>query len=119
MNEKLFLFNLDSEAEQFVKKIAGQMNIPVKIVPDNVWDSTVQEIVDGKERKTEAPPKIIGSLLLFHYISQKHFDRLLLELRKKDVKIDLKAIYTKTNSKWTIKHLYMELMREKIAYSKR
>ena len=56
------------------------------------------------------------SLMVFCNVSEKHFNKLLFELRTKNIAVDYKAALTETNRYWTVGRLYPELVRERQNY---
>jgi len=51
--------------------------------------------------------------MLFCDVTEKHFDKLLFEMRMKNVSVDYKAVLTPSNRQWTIPQLLRELERER------
>ena len=49
-------------------------------------------------------------------ILEKQLDRLLMDFRNRNVKIDYKMVMTATNASWDVLHVYFEAQREKIMY---
>ena len=48
---------------------------------------------------------------------EKHLNRMLFELKSRKVQIDLKAILTPTNRRWTLRQLHDELKRERASFT--
>ena len=57
------------------------------------------------------------SILIFCDLSEKHLNRMLFELKSRKVQIDLKAILTPTNRRWTLRQLHGELNRERASFT--
>lgn len=65
------------------------------------------------EETGEEIPVIPSEMLVFRNFSSGRLDQLLMNLRKAGVpKVDLKAVVTEHNSKWTFYQLYEELKEE-------
>ena len=57
-------------------------------------------------------------MLVLHQFTERRLDQLLFQLRKAGVpKIELKAIVTEQNSRWTLYQLYEELRKEREAFA--
>lgn len=65
------------------------------------------------ESQTEELPVIPEEMLVMHHFTSRRIDELLANLRKAGVpKIQLKAVVTDTNCRWTFYHLYEEISAE-------
>lgn len=119
--EKLLIFHFDDTNYRKLEQIARSLNISCEKVPDTLYNQTIAAIASGRPNPLIAPAsgKVPSeSLLLMCNLTDNHMDRLLEELRKKNVSIDYKAILTPTNQKWTVFQLMLEMYREKAAYQK-
>lgn len=115
--EKILLFQCEY-AEQ-IKQIAANLKIRTEVVEKEFFRETIASLEKGKiEKPVEAftgnPPE--GSLLVFCNVTEKHFDRMLAEFKKKQISITYKAVMTPTNRTWSVLRLYLELEREKKSY---
>ena len=114
---QVLLFQCDENSVQQIRQILVPMKISCRTVPQTKFHLTLTEII-----KNQADDGFFGgdapkeSLLVMCDFSEKQVDRLLLELRRKEVKIDHKAVLTKTNKDWDINHLYFEMRREKLMH---
>lgn len=112
---KVLLFQCKDELA--VRQILTPMKIKVISVPkekmhltlgeleSNLWD----EGIFGGEYPQE-------SMLVMCDFTENQMNKLLLELRRKKVKIDYKAMMTPTNRDWDVLHMYFEMAREKAMY---
>ena len=116
--EKILLFNVENTAP--IKTLLSPMKIKVFSVPKELYDSPLKKIVDSKlptENETSEGTENSESLMLFCNISDKKMDKILFKMRQQNISVTYKAMLTPTNSTWTVKRLFLELMREHIAYS--
>lgn len=116
--EKLLTFHLDDTNYRKLEQIAHSLKIICEKVLDTSYNQTIEALASGKINPLVAP--VTGrvpaeSLLLMCNLTDKHMDKLLAELRKKNVPFDYKAILTPTNQKWTVFQLMLEMYREKEA----
>ena len=111
--EKIILFQIADDRE--VKKLAGNLRIRLIYAGEDNLTDTIEAIAEGKKSATVLQPsgKVTESALIFCDVSEKHFNKILFELRKKNALIDYKAVMTPTNKKWTLSHLLEELKKEK------
>lgn len=114
--EKIILFQIEDSRE--IERLAANMGIRVI----HAGPETYQEILENIAMERVSPPTapyqggpLPGSLMVFCDVSEKHFNRLLFELRSRKAAVDLKAVMTPTNRKWTVLQLYRELERERAA----
>ena len=117
--EKLLIFHLDDTEYQKLNQIAHSLKIICEKIPDTSYNQTIEALASGKISPLVAPAtgKVpTESLLLMCNLTDKRMDKLLAELRAKNVRIDYKAILTPTNKKWTVFQLLLEMYREKAAY---
>ena len=85
---------------------AAQNAVPVESVPEG---AAVQE----GQTEQSALPFIQDEMLVMHGFTGRRIDELLLGLRKAGVpKVELKAIVTESNARWTFYHLYEEIKEE-------
>ena len=115
--EKILLFQCENTQE--IKQIAAALKIKTAEIGTEFFRETIGALEKGdvkqpKEAFTGTPPE--GSLMVFCNVTEKHFDRVLAELRKKQIAVSYKAVMTPTNKRWSVLRLYLELAREKKAY---
>ena len=91
----------------------------------SIYNETLDNIVNGKISSVNSTssasisPLVADnqlpsdSILIFCDLSEKHLNRMLFELKSRKVQIDLKAILTPTNRRWTLRQLHNELERER------
>ena len=105
------------------------MKIRVIKADASIYNETLDNIVNGKISSVNSTssasisPLIADnqlpsdSILIFCDLSEKHLNRMLFELKSRKVKIDLKAILTPTNRRWTLRQLHGELNRERASFT--
>ena len=54
--------------------------------------------------------------MVFCGVNEKHFDKILFELRRKQIPVDYKAVLTPSNRKWSVLMLMLELTKEKNSF---
>ena len=120
--EKLICFQIENTRE--IERLASNMKIRVVHATVAMYDETLDSIVSGKvanNSPTSIPAADIklpsDSILVFCDLSEKHLNRMLFELKSRKVPIDLKAILTPTNRRWTLRQLHNELERERASIS--
>ena len=120
--EKLICFQIENTRE--IERLASNMKIRVVHATAAMYDETLDSIVSGKvanNSPTSIPAADIklpsDSILVFCDLSEKHLNRMLFELKSRKVPIDLKAILTPTNRRWTLRQLHNELERERASIS--
>ena len=125
--EKLICFQIENTRE--IERLASNMKIRVIKADAAMYNEMLDNIVNGKissvngsfsaststlvtENKLPS-----DSILIFCDLSEKHLNRMLFELKSRKVQIDLKAILTPTNRKWTLRQLHDELERERASFT--
>ena len=125
--EKLICFQIENTRE--IERLASNMKIRVITADAAMYNEMLDNIVNGKissvngsfsasisplvtENKLPA-----DSILIFCDLSEKQLNRMLFELKSRKVQIDLKAILTPTNRKWTLRQLHDELKRERASFT--
>lgn len=113
---KVLLFQCKRE-ELAIRQILTPMKIKVVSVPkeklhltlgqleSNLWD----EGIFGDEYPKE-------SMLVMCDFTENQMNKFLLELRRKKVSVDYKAMLTETNRNWDVLHMYFEMAKEKAMY---
>ena len=85
---------------------------------DSLKEKPGEKSDERPNEKRDSP--IEEQILVLHQFTERRLDQLLLELRKAGVpKIELKAIVTEQNSKWTLYQLYEELKKEREAFGEK
>ena len=120
--EKLICFRIENTRE--IERLASNMKIRVIKADASMYNEMLDNIVNGKissvndSFSTSISPLLTDnklpadSILIFCDLSEKHLNRMLFELKSRKVQIDLKAILTPTNRRWTLRQLHDELERE-------
>lgn len=120
--EKLICFQIENTRE--IERLASNMKIRVVHATAAMYDETLDSIVSGKVANN-SPASIpaadikrpTDSILIFCDLSEKHLNRMLFELKSRKVPIDLKAVLTPTNRRWTLRQLHSELERERASFT--
>lgn len=112
---KVLLFQCENENE--IRQVLTPMKIQAVFVPKTKYHMTLGDLF----RETEdegyfggAYPN--GSMIVMCDFTEKQLDRLLMDLRNRNVKIDYKMVMTATNASWDVLHVYFEAQREKMMY---
>lgn len=110
-----------------LKSVLVRMGIRIRnIGPDQVMETvgylagvegfTAAETKDQAEKSEPAGPDLAVipvQMMVLKQFSDKRLNELLVNLRKAGVpKVELKAVLTENNSRWTFYHLYEELKEE-------
>ena len=121
--EKLICFQIENTRE--IERLASNMKIRVIKADASMYNEMLDSIVNGKISSVNSTfsasisPLVTenklpaDNILIFCDLSEKHLNRMLFELKSRKVQIDLKAILTPTNRKWTLRQLHDELERER------
>ena len=120
--EKILAFQMNETDLSILERIAGQLNIRLDIIDKADFKQTVENLVTNN--KIASIEKYDGtgtyeSMILMCDLSDKKMDKLLLSIRKNQLKIGFKAILTPTNRKWNVLKLYLEMERERNAFIKK
>lgn len=121
--EKIILYQIQNSSE--IERLAANMKIRVIHADASLYDETLDAIVSGQAAKmpaasgTNEPRELpAGSILIFCDLSEKHLNRMLFEIRSHKIPVDLKAILTPSNRKWTLRQLHRELERERLSFTR-
>ena len=125
--EKLICFQIENTRE--IERLASNMQIRVITADAAMYNEMLDNIVNGKISSVNSTssasisPAVTDnklpsdSILIFCDLSEKHLNRMLFELKSRKVQIDLKAILTPTNRRWTLRQLHDELKRERASFT--
>ena len=125
--EKLICFQIENTRE--IERLASNMKIRVIMADAAMYNEMLDNIVNGKISSVNGSFSAsistsvtenklpTNSILIFCDLSEKHLNRMLFELKSRKVQIDLKAILTPTNRKWTLRQLHDELERERASFT--
>ncbi|GEM_PF-1172625 len=128
--EKVLLIGMNDMQIREINTICSQMHIGVICVNETQKSFTVKELLNlpfYKEGIAQMPllkrsqdrmSLTKESLLLMSDFTEKHMDRLLLEVRRKNLMITYKAVGTKSNQEWTVNRLLAHMAFEKAQYEK-
>lgn len=116
--EKILAFQVRETDLQKLKEISASMRIKLVVIEKVDFRQTVNDLLSQKKNPIVEPynGQITESMLLLHEFSDKRLDALLKALRREQVKVDFKAVTTKTNIKWTVLQLFFEMEKERKAY---
>ena len=130
--EKLICYQIENTRE--IERLASNMKLRVVYADASLYDETLDAIASGKVQSTATvatganeiartdnlnlSPDSGDSILIFCDLSEKPLNRMLFELKSRKVQIDLKAVLTPTNQKWTLRQLHAELEREKANFTR-
>ena len=130
--EKLICYQIENTRE--IVRLASNMKLRIVYADASLYDETLDAIASGKVQSTATvatganeiartdnlnlSPDSGDSILIFCDLSEKHLNRMLFELKSRKVQIDLKAVLTPTNQKWTLRQLHAELEREKANFTR-
>lgn len=130
--EKLICYQIENTRE--IERLASNMKLRIVYADASLYDETLDAIASGKVQSTATvatganeiartdnlnlSPDSGDSILIFCDLSEKHLNRILFELKSRKVQIDLKAVLTPTNQKWTLRQLHAELEREKANFTR-
>ena len=130
--EKLICYQIENTRE--IERLASNMKLRIVYADASLYDETLDAIASGKVQSTATvatganeiartenlnlSPDSVDSILIFCDLSEKHLNRMLFELKSRKVQIDLKAVLTPTNQKWTLRQLHAELEREKANFTR-
>lgn len=130
MNEMVLYYTPETTARVTkLKSVLVRMGVRIKNIRPEQFEETVGYLagLDGfgprEEGKTadgqgadgqgESPLMITEEVLVMKNFTGKRMDELFFQLRKAGVsRIELKAIVTESNSKWTFHQLYQEIKEE-------
>lgn len=130
--EKLICYQIENT--RVIERLASNMKLRIVYADASLYDETLDAIASGKVQSTATvatganeiartdnlnlSPDSGDSILIFCDLSEKHLNRMLFELKSRKVQIDLKAVLTPTNQKWTLRQLHAELEREKANFTR-
>lgn len=123
MAEKILLYNVKNP--QDIIKAASNMRIVSGFIDESDTNKTLAELATGVRGVTLADitshEALLDkeSLIVFCDVSDKHMDKLLFEIRQKQLNVTFKAVLTDTNKKWNINEMLVEMRRERFEYMRR
>ena len=112
---KVLLFQCENESE--IRQVLTPMKIQAVSVPKTKFHMALGDLAKEKDDGgyfCGAYPN--GSMIVMCDFTEKQLDRLLMDLRNHNVKIDYKMVMTSTNASWDVLHVYFEAQREKMMY---
>ena len=118
--EKLLLYNVKNP--QDIIKTASDMRIVCGFINESDVDKTLAELTSGvrgislSDAAEFHSPDNKESLVIFCDVTDKHMDKILFEMKSRQIAVDYKAVMTETNRAWNIHRLMFEMERERRAY---
>ena len=117
-NMEKILINQVKEKEA-VKQLLAPMKIRLEEIEATDLRQSIGDLAEEKKNVLTAPftgsaPQ--ESLMVFCGVNEKHFDKILFELRRKQIPVDYKAVLTPSNRKWSVLMLMLELTKEKNSF---
>lgn len=132
MREAVLYYNPGNAPKPaLMKSVLVRMGIRIKNVTEEQTGETIgnllgiktEELPDKEEENVAVSQEntdgyIEEQMLVLYQFTERRLDQLLQQLRKAGVpKIELKAIVTEKNSRWTLYQLYEELKKEREAFA--
>ncbi len=118
--EKILAFQIKEGEMQKLKQIVNRMKIHLIAVEKEVYRQTLADLLEQKVNPLlpayDGDP-LAESMIVMDGFTEKRFDILLQAIQNKTVQIDYKAVITPYNKKWNVLQLYLEMKREKAAYT--
>ena len=110
---------LKGKEKEAVKQLLAPMKIRLEEIKATDLRQSIGDLAEGKKNVLTAPftgsaPQ--ESLMVFCGVNEKHFDKILFELRRKQIPVDYKAVLTPSNRKWSVLMLMLELTKEKNSF---
>lgn len=115
--EKILIYQV--KEKEAVKQLLAPMKIRLEEIKTTDLRQSIGDLAEGKKNMLTAPftgsaPR--ESLMVFCGVNEKHFDKILFELRRKQIPVDYKAVLTPSNRKWSVLMLMLELTKEKNSF---
>ena len=115
--EKILIYQV--KEKEAVKQLLAPMKIRLEEIKAADLRQSIGDLAEGKKNVLTAPftgsvPQ--ESLMVFCGVNEKHFDKILFELRRKQIPVDYKAVLTPSNRKWSVLMLMLELTKEKNSF---
>ena len=107
--EKILIYQV--KEKEAVKQLLAPMKIRLEEIKTTDLRQSIGDLAEGKKNVLTAPftgsaPQ--ESLMVFCGVNEKHFDKILFELRRKQIPVDYKAVLTPSNRKWSVLMLMLE-----------
>ena len=126
--EKILLFQVPQQETDAIRRLASNLKIKTQVIAPEQFGCSLGALADGSTSvsqkqtvsaltDTEENKKMpAGSLLVFAGVTEKHVDKILFELRARNITLTYKAVLTDTNRNWDARHMFAEMERERLAY---
>lgn len=112
---KILCYNVDGEAFAELKALASRLGAETVLVSAEDFGKPIAVVASGVKAVSNplAVPSFSESMAVFVSVPDAMLDVLLSSMRKRGIKISLKAVLTPTNALWDALSLYKELCRER------
>ena len=104
--EKILIYQV--KEKEAVKQLLAPMKIRLEEIKTTDLRQSIGDLAEGKKNVLTAP--FTGSA------PQESLDKILFELRRKQIPVDYKAVLTPSNRKWSVLMLMLELTKEKNSF---
>ena len=111
----LLLFNIAPQKRAALQVIALRCGCRMQLVPAEQFGATLSQLLSGERGETVPVEPFTEELLVMAGLNERQLDAVLTDLRRRKVRVPLKAVVTPTNAAWTPGELYDELCRERQA----
>ena len=110
--EKILIYQV--KEKEAVKQLLAPMKIRLEEIEATDLRQSIGDLAEEKKNVLTAPftgsaPQ--ESLMVFCGVNEKHFDKILFELRRKQI-----PVLTPSNRKWSVLMLMLELTKEKNSF---
>lgn len=121
MSKIILVNNIKDDKKTSLEALCKKQNIRMKNVPYNFYGQPIGFLAQlpgmKKEGNVYKGDAIEEEILVFADFDDSELDSFLAEYKAMGIEtIDLKAVVTPTNMKWTFASLYRELVQERNAY---
>ena len=115
--EKILIYQVkETEA---VKQLLASMKIRLEEIKTTDLRKSIGDLAEGKKNVLTAPYTVRApqeSHMEFCGVFFLFFNKILFELRRKQIPVDYKAVLTPSNRKWSVLKLMLELTKEKNSF---
>ena len=121
MNTPLLLcYRIEEDICIELKKLAKPFGVSLRRVPPSAYELPIGAVVAGMEGKSSPlVPDLPEGMLVFANFPEVMLDAFLGGMKKRQIRVPLKAVITKHNAAWTAHTLYRELLAEREAIQKK
>ena len=115
--EKILIYQV--KEKEAVKQLLAPMKIRLEEIKTTDLRQSIGDLAEGKKNVLTTPIRNRhrnGCFFVLYGVNEKHFDKILFELRRKQIPVDYKAVLTPSNRKWSVLMLMLELTKEKNSF---